>query len=100
MTQTATIGRIVHYVLNDNDVSSIKAVHERDRAAHGVHAGGLNVPSSGDVYPAVVVRVWGDNPTAGVNLHVMLDGALTYWATSKQTANEPTRGFWHWPPRV
>ncbi|HEY9473021.1 MAG TPA: hypothetical protein VIS06_04110 [Mycobacteriales bacterium] len=93
MSQTPTIGRIVHYRLSAQDAAII-----RDRrAATGAHG---NPALEGDVYPAEIVRVFGpaDNPDRAVNLQVGLDGEDTYWATSRTEGDGP--GTWFWPPRV
>lgn len=86
-----TIGRIVHYRLSTTDVQQID---ERRREAGG-QRGNSAVP--GDVYPAVVVRTFGDS--LGVNLRVLLDGPDTHWATSRGYGVE-TPGCWFWPPRI
>lgn len=55
-----------------------------------------NSVQPGDVYPAMVVRVF-DPTVTTANLQVFLDGAATYWATSR-TEGEGA-GCWAWPPR-
>jgi len=50
--------------------------------------------AEGEQYPAVVVRTFGGTT---VNLHVLLDGNDTYWATSRMEGDDP--GQWSWPPR-
>lgn len=89
-----TIGRIVYYTLTEQDANNILAKRAKvagDGPAVGNHA------AAGDVYPAMVVRVF--DPTSGTsNLQVMLDGTDTYWATSRKEGAEP--GTWAWPPRV
>lgn len=85
-----TIGRIVHYTLGESDVEQIKA-----RRA-GVYFG--NEVEVGQVYPATIVRVWGEEPTSAVNLQVHLDGFDTYWATSRSVGEGPFH--FAWPPRV
>lgn len=100
-----TIGRIVHYTLNAADADAINrrrgdAVASRSAEARTgavLHHG--NSASEGDVYPAMVVRVFGSGTTA--NLQVFLDGNDSYWATSRREAEEgESGGFWVWPPRV
>ena len=80
-----TAGRIVHYVLNE----------------------GHNV---GQCRPAIVVRTWGDPPTAPypIQLQVFVDGTNDWpgetvghmWRTSvvydDRAAGERQRGTWHW----
>ena len=101
MSQTPSIGRIVHYTLTEQDTDAInrrRADGVRARTADArsgavIHYG--NTVTAGDVYPAMVVRVWEFNST---NLQVFLDGNDTYWAASKSEGDQP--GTWHWPERV
>lgn len=79
-----TIGRIVHYRLNQYDANEI---------------GGNS--RSGDIVPAVVVRVWSDTC---VNLRVIGDGPKELWKTSATILTEETREDinipgWFWPSR-
>lgn len=104
-----TVCRTVLYKLHAGDVEQINrrradfaafsrahqpADHEPGsfpgRSGHIGHFG--NQVSEGDEYPAVVVRAFGGST---VNLHVLLDGNDTYWATSRQEGGEP--GEWSWP---
>lgn len=88
-----TIGRTVHYKLNDGDVAYIDdrtPIHAGDKGVH------RNSVKAGDVYPAVVVRVF-DPSTTTANLQVFLDGDVAYWATSRVEGDEP--GTWSWPKR-
>jgi len=114
-TLKVTVGRVVHYELGQQDADAINSrrldaqafrarvydpgsVIERGepgRTGHVEHTG--NSVSEGDVYPAVVVRVF-DPRTTTANLQVLLDGNDQYWATSRQEGDGP--GFWHWPERV
>lgn len=99
----ATIGQIVHYRLTAHDADAInrrrKDFHESrgadDRTGFIGHVG--NYAAEGDVYPAVLVRVF-DEGTVTCNLQVLLDGNDTYWATSRQQGEGP--GTWAWPERV
>jgi hypothetical protein len=91
-TQQPSIGRIVHYQLSDTDVAMIdRQLHE---AAAGVHRNSVH---AGDVYPAMVVRVF-DLSVSTSNLQVFLDGDCSYWATSRVEGDQP--GTWTWPARV
>lgn len=83
-----SIGRIVHYKLSSGDVSLILSKHQ-DRSS-------CNQAAIGDVYPAMIVRIWGDDPY--VNLQVFLDGDCSYWATSRTEGED--EGHWVWPERV
>ncbi|MCU1518486.1 MAG: hypothetical protein JWQ75_3207 [Pseudarthrobacter sp.] len=89
MSQTPTIGRLVHYKLTAGDVASITAKRLKDGTSG-------NTPAAGELYPATIVRVWGGH--AGVNLQVHLDGPDTHWATSRPEGE--AEGQWIWPPRV
>lgn len=84
--QIPSIGRSVHYVLNEG-------------------------PHSGQHRPATIVRAWGDQPDSMVNLQVLTDSdadghyndALppVLWKTSVHldpSGEKP--GTWHWPERV
>lgn len=105
-----TIGRIVLYKIGSHDAAAINGrrndAHafrrtltgpiesgDRGRSGHVEHTG--NSVTEGDEYPAVVVRTSG---ASTVNLHVLLDGNDTYWATSRMEGGEP--GNWSWPPRA
>lgn len=85
MSQTVSAGRIVLYTLNAADADNINHTHVMKR----------NPAREGDVYPAIVVRVW-TAPCA--QLQVFYDGEGTYWATSRTEGDQP--GTWHWPPRT
>lgn len=86
-----TIGRIVHYKLTSSDVAIINQQdpHQPSRR---------NPVSEGQVYPAMVVAVFGNGEH--VNLKVFLDGgpSAECWATSRPEGDAP--GTWCWPPRV
>lgn len=100
---TPSIGRIVHYTLTADDAKAInkrradftehrKTEDYRD-TGYMAHFG--NHAEEGQVFPAVVVRVWRTN---SINLQVLLDGTDTYWATSSVEGITP--GTWAWPPRT
>lgn len=82
-----SIGRIVVYVLTEEDARAIGAL-----------SGRKNHPSAGEEYPALIVRTWGVEPTSAVQLQVFYDGDGSYWATSRVQGDQP--GTWHQPPRV
>lgn len=85
-----SIGRIVHYCLDEADRSQI--------AATGGNHGLI-------VQPAVIVAVHSDDC---VNLKVLIDGPQDLWVTSimhfdpatGDDAAQPANGTWRWPPRV
>ena len=120
--QQLTVGRIVHYTLGDGDVAEInrqrtdahRHLDEHRERADGsqIHVG--NTARAGDVYPAVIVRVFSQDSGCS-NLKVLLDGNDDYWATSrlldkpdvdaKRYSPHPGHpgyqgGTWHWPERV
>ncbi|MEU8270818.1 hypothetical protein AB0B89_27130 [Sphaerisporangium sp. NPDC049002] len=88
-----TVGRIVHYTLNEGDVSLINSRTPQSYEGPTVR----NHVQAGDTYPAIVVRVF-DPSTTTANLQVLLDGNCTYWATSRTEGDGA--GHWAWPPRV
>ncbi|HCT79268.1 MAG TPA: hypothetical protein DGT23_22445 [Micromonosporaceae bacterium] len=101
-----TIGRIVHYALNEWDADAINKRRAdysatcRDNGGppptgHVGHVG--NSVAVGDYYPAMVVRTFGEGAVVA-NLQVFLDGNDCYWATSRGEGDAP--GTWTWPPRV
>jgi hypothetical protein len=84
--QVPSVGRVVHYVLEDG-------------------------PNTGQHRAAIIVRVWGDHPDAPVNLHVFLDGSndvkphndgpTALWRTSVQRDDTGQKlRTWHWPEFV
>lgn len=110
---TPSVGRIVHYMLNETDAEQINrrrttgaAIHERitaDKWPTGAQAHIGNTVKAGDVFPMVIVRVWGNDPVSAVNGQVLLDGSDAYWATSRQqvdVSSADKRGLWFEPPRV
>jgi len=99
MTDKITIGRIVHYTLNDADAEAInrrRGDAVTNNAAHQMsgfvaHVG--NEAVAFQVYPAMCVRDWGSS----ANFQVYLDGNDVYWATSRSEGKGP--GTWAWPSR-
>lgn len=92
--QIPTIGRVVHYTLNDADATLIND-KRADPVYKAIHQG--NTAVAGQTFSAEVVRKFADSGTS-VNLQVKLDGTDTYWATSRQEGDG--HGQWTWPPRV
>ena len=109
---TPTIGRIVLYKLHASDVDQVNRRREdfhafnRANPAHMATPGSFpgrsghvghfgNEVAEGEAYPAIVVRAFGGTT---VNLHVLLDGNDTYWATSRPEGDAP--GQWSWAPRA
>lgn len=109
-----SVGRIVHYRISAGDALEINRRREdayafrrnianpaepiepgrTGRTGHVEHTG--NHVSEGDVYPAVIVRLF--SPSSTVNLQVLLDGNDHFWATSRTEGENP--GNWSWPPLV
>ncbi|MNI89693.1 hypothetical protein D3C73_1471270 [compost metagenome] len=87
---SAAIGRIVHYKLADSDALAINNRRIKEQSPG-------NTVWPGDVFPAMIVRRWGDTPESSIQLQVFLDGHDTHWATSR-TEGEG-EGQWFWPPR-
>lgn len=87
-----SVGRIVHYTLNQQDADEINR-----RRTHRVTRTG-NDAREGDVYPALIVRIFGETPESAVNLQVLLDGSDSFWATSRTLGDGPFH--WAWPERV
>ena len=99
-----TPARMVLYTLRDGDVQLINeqraAVYAEARSRSAAFRAVGNDVAVGQVYPAVVVRVFDGAEGGECNLTVLLDGADTFWACSRKPADVPTPGCWHWPPRV
>lgn len=115
---TPSIGRIVHYILTEDD--AVKINRRRTSGSHiaarmktdppqwpaGAQAHIGNYASTGEHLPMTIVKIWpnefGDG-IPGVNGQVLLDGNDALWVTSareqaEDEANIP--GTWHWPERV
>lgn len=102
-----TVGRIVHYRLDANDVAAVK----NQRAHSSIETGSGRYPqkhgnplAAGDVYPMLITRVWGDTESSCVQGQVFLDGNDTIWKTSVQQQGHTydpslTEGVWFAPPR-
>ncbi len=107
---TPTIGRIVHYRLSERDAQDInrrrhdfmtftRTYGENGNPGATGHVGHFgNAVRPGDIYPAMVVRVFQGNPHDMANLQVHLDGNDLFWATSRHEGDE--EGQWMWPPRA
>jgi hypothetical protein len=90
-----TIGRIVHYRLGKQDADDITARRALRSSSFEILRG--NRVEEGDVFPAMIVRAWGDQTDSMVQLQVFLDGNDTHWATSVQAGDGPRT--YSWPPR-
>lgn len=86
-------GRIVYYVLDEGDVTTIEARRNKLWETTGIRQ--ANPVFRGEPYPAMITRVW-DQDAGTSNLRVLLDGIDTHWATSRRCDPEKTWGTWHW----
>lgn len=97
-----TIGRIVHYRLSKQDAAEINRRRQRYADAPDQSWGFLapvgNHAAAGQVFPADIVRVFGDSPKSAANLQVKLDGTDVLWVTSRTCGDED--GQWSWPGRA
>lgn len=99
-----TIGRIVWYKMPTHHAMAINGRrkhaqekmdwHRALKSGAQVHVG--NQVEAGQLYPAMIVRTWGDTPTSAVNLQVFLDGNDAFWATSTSVGDED--GKYQWMP--
>lgn len=95
-------GRIVHYVLREQDAQQITrrrlngALPEGWPTGAQAHTG--NPVVAGEHVPAIIVKVWphefGDEP--GVNLQCLLDGNDSFWVTSTRFDDSKAEGTCHW----
>lgn len=101
-----SIGRIVHYRLNEDDAIRINRrrehamlhMDEHRANANGVQVHVGNAVKPGDTVAMVIVAAWGTTPDAAVNGQALLDGCDAFWVTSRSRGEGP--GTWSWPPRV
>ena len=101
-----SVGRLVHYTLTEDDAKQVN--RRRKDAANNVgkiredalgymaHVG--NAAEAGQVYPMLIVRVWGETEQSSVNGQVFLDGTDTLWVISVGQGDGPRQ--WHEAPRV
>jgi hypothetical protein len=85
-----TIGQLVRYTLDSYDADMVNkrranamthlAEHRLRMDGAQLHVG--NGVAAGDVFPMMIVRVWGSEPTSAVNGQVFLDGNDILWAAS------------------
>jgi hypothetical protein len=83
------VGRLVHYTLTEHDATQI---NKRREDSKNQNAAGVTLASqelgavihvgigvkTGEVYPLVITRVWGDQEGSGVNGQVLLEGNDTF----------------------
>ena len=96
------IGSLVHFKVAENQAKAINrrrldfAKYRSTDPAYtdtGYVAHFGNEVRAGDVFPAVIVRVWDGGRL--VNAQVFLDGTDTFWATS--AAEGDHNGGYFWP---
>ena len=105
-------GRIVYFVFDEQSAAEVNrrrttsaSIAERNGkppyplwpAGAQAHIG--NEVSAGDICPAMVLKVWGQESGCS-NLKVMLDGSDDFWATSVNFDADKKLRSWHWPQRV
>ena len=98
-------GRIVYFVFSEQHAAEVmrrrtNSASIADRLKDGVWPAGAqahigNEVNAGEIYPAMVLRVWSDESGCS-NLKVMLDGSDEYWATSISYDASKKPGTWHW----
>jgi hypothetical protein len=106
-------GRIVHYVLTEDDTKQIgrrrttgfeiaKLICD-EKWPKGAQAHMGNMVKAGDHYPMIICKVW-DKQSGSINGQVMLDGCDTFWVCSKlpetEIAGKYKPGTWHWIERT
>jgi len=97
-----TEGRIVHYVLTEEDTKDIdrrrvKNVGHGEDWPAGAQAHVGNPAAAGDHVPMIVVVVWSAGPHGGtVNGQAFLDGNDSLWVTSATHDPDGAQGTWHW----
>jgi hypothetical protein len=91
--QIPAIGRIVHYRLDERDVETITQRRE-------THPGSGNPVKVGQLFPMIIVAVWGVTHDSYVNGTVFLDGDDLLRVTSVRADPDPTGkslGHFTWP---
>jgi hypothetical protein len=100
-----TIGHFVHYKLTTSDAisinrrrtdpSSIAARITKNLWPVGAQAYIGNMVYAEEVFPMLIVKVWGNEETSIVNGQVFLDGTDVLWVKSVAVGNTP--GSFSWP---
>jgi len=86
--QNPSIGRIVLYVLTEQDCKTINVMSRG------------NTQQPGEILPLLICRVWDPARYDGkptVNGQLFLDGPQVLWKTSVSLDAAKTLGSWHWP---
>lgn len=95
MSRFPVIGMIVRYKLDGSQANQINK-RRGDFIAAAPQSSGLaahvgNAVQEEDIFPAMIVRVWGTEIHSSVNLQVFLDGNDTFWATSVNHARQSSQ---------
>lgn len=101
-----SLGRIVYYRLTHHDADVITRrrldfTEHRGRDGYtdtGYVAHYGNPVAAGQVFPAAIVRSWGEDESGLANLKVLLDGSDDLWLTS--VAQGVGQGQWSEPVRT
>lgn len=93
LVSVPTLGRFVHYRLNDYDVGRINEERSLNPGKRG------NPPKPGQVFPMLIVNAWVDDPKPDqcIQGQVFLDGNDTLWVTSVVQGDVDGTYFW---PRI
>ncbi len=101
-----TVGRIVHYVLTEEDAKQINRRRTNSESIKLRMAGGSwptgaqahigKEAKAGQHFPMIVAEV-DPSDIYGVDGQVFLNGNDTYWVQSRKEDVAP--GSWHWPER-
>lgn len=83
------IGRIVQYMLDQDDVNAINSLGPLDRERASKHI-------LGQVIPVLVTNCFGElNEDTVINGQGFVDGNFTVWLTNRKQGNGP--GYWRDP---
>ena len=92
-----SVGRIVHYALDDSDVAAVRTERRRSNDTDR----GTPV-QAGELVALIVTAVWpeitGHDTRFQVNGQALLDGNDSLWVTMASEGSGP--GCWRWPARV
>jgi hypothetical protein len=110
VAQIPSIGRIVQYSLDVSDAEQImrrrtvggsiaaRMAQKPPMWPAGAQAHIGNMVAEGDIFPMLIIRVWGPNEDGLVNGQVFLDGNDVFWAMSVKVGEGP--GTFSWPART
>ena len=84
MAPKNSAGRIVNYMLTDEDVNAIEVLRQTKIGTDGELLYKGNATTPGDVVPVIVTKVHADS---SINGRVILDGNDFHWITSVRAAD-------------